>query len=317
MADGLFGLGGMFGSGKKGKKKTLAELLAAQGRDGDTLIAHINPQEAALLDQVTDGGSINPNTGLLEFAFDDSGAHDFSTGGMGLSGSAGSSAPNGLGNPSNNSYAGGNTQASLGGSSDNRYIGSGGGGGGFNPAGYANYNRISTGEMIGYAPRVNDLTVSKFTPGRPRPSTMAKPPVPGQPRPNVSRPVIGPWPDNWNNQMWGYNPQFNASWWSSIPAEYDVYNQPKPPQKPMDWSNTSWTSGWGGFPTQANATPQQPSLKDPSTLPPGGVWTDSGNYVTPGKYDEWGRPISEPRTYTGYGRPGSGKDQSRLGPGRM
>lgn len=48
--------------------------MAAQGRDGDSLIAHINPREAAILKAIGGRGSINPKTGALEFAFDDSGA---------------------------------------------------------------------------------------------------------------------------------------------------------------------------------------------------------------------------------------------------
>jgi len=41
--------------------------LASYGRDGDTMLAHINPQEAALLKSVGGSGTINPNTGLPEF----------------------------------------------------------------------------------------------------------------------------------------------------------------------------------------------------------------------------------------------------------
>lgn len=48
--------------------------MAAQGRDGDSLIAHINPREAAILKAIGGRGSVNPKTGALEFAFDDSGA---------------------------------------------------------------------------------------------------------------------------------------------------------------------------------------------------------------------------------------------------
>jgi len=35
----------------------------ALGRNGETLLAHITPAEARLLDAVTDGGSINPQPG--------------------------------------------------------------------------------------------------------------------------------------------------------------------------------------------------------------------------------------------------------------
>jgi hypothetical protein len=37
------------------------------GRGGDTILAHINPQEAALLKRMGGSGTINPNTGLPEF----------------------------------------------------------------------------------------------------------------------------------------------------------------------------------------------------------------------------------------------------------
>ena len=47
--------------------QAMAQHLQAMGRNGDTILAHINPAEAELLDRVTDGGSINPLTGLFEF----------------------------------------------------------------------------------------------------------------------------------------------------------------------------------------------------------------------------------------------------------
>ena len=43
--------------------------LASYGRDGDTMLAHINPQEAALLKQSGGSGTINPDTGLPEYRF--------------------------------------------------------------------------------------------------------------------------------------------------------------------------------------------------------------------------------------------------------
>jgi len=52
-----------------------AQALQSLGRGGDELLAHITPEEAALLHRVTDGGSINPQTGLLEFRFDASADH--------------------------------------------------------------------------------------------------------------------------------------------------------------------------------------------------------------------------------------------------
>ncbi len=42
--------------------------LAAYGRNGDTMLAHITPQEAALLKRMGGSGTINPYTGLPEYA---------------------------------------------------------------------------------------------------------------------------------------------------------------------------------------------------------------------------------------------------------
>lgn len=44
-------------------------LVASQGRGGDTMLAHINPQEAAILKALGGSGTINPNTGLREYGF--------------------------------------------------------------------------------------------------------------------------------------------------------------------------------------------------------------------------------------------------------
>jgi len=45
----------------------LAQTLAAHGRGGDTMLAHINPQEAGILKLLGGSGTINPHTGLREF----------------------------------------------------------------------------------------------------------------------------------------------------------------------------------------------------------------------------------------------------------
>ena len=47
--------------------KSQAQKLQSMGRNGDTILAHITPAEAQLLHDVTDGGSINPETGLPDF----------------------------------------------------------------------------------------------------------------------------------------------------------------------------------------------------------------------------------------------------------
>ena len=44
--------------------------LASKGRYGDTMLAHINPEEAALLKSMGGAGTVNPQTGLREFYTD-------------------------------------------------------------------------------------------------------------------------------------------------------------------------------------------------------------------------------------------------------
>jgi hypothetical protein len=50
--------------------KALAEMLRRQGRGQDTILAHITPQEAALLKSRGGAGTMNPATGLPEFETD-------------------------------------------------------------------------------------------------------------------------------------------------------------------------------------------------------------------------------------------------------
>ena len=50
--------------------KALAEMLRRQGRGQDTILAHITPQEAALLKSRGGAGTMNPATGLPEFQQD-------------------------------------------------------------------------------------------------------------------------------------------------------------------------------------------------------------------------------------------------------
>jgi hypothetical protein len=47
--------------------KTLAKELQSKGRNGDTVLAHINPQEAGILKALGGSGTINPDTGLPEY----------------------------------------------------------------------------------------------------------------------------------------------------------------------------------------------------------------------------------------------------------
>lgn len=50
--------------------KQKAQELASYGRNGDTMLAHITPEEAALLKARGGSGTINPDTGLPEFFLD-------------------------------------------------------------------------------------------------------------------------------------------------------------------------------------------------------------------------------------------------------
>jgi hypothetical protein len=52
---------------QKGGLAGAAEALRQQGRGGDTILAHINPQEAKLLKAMGGSGTINPATGIMEF----------------------------------------------------------------------------------------------------------------------------------------------------------------------------------------------------------------------------------------------------------
>jgi len=50
--------------------KSIAKMLADKGRGGDTLLAHITPKEVKLLKEAGGAGTVNPDTGLMEF-YDD------------------------------------------------------------------------------------------------------------------------------------------------------------------------------------------------------------------------------------------------------
>jgi len=47
--------------------KQIAKQLAGRGRGGDSMLVHITPKEAAMLKEAGGAGSINPDTGLMEF----------------------------------------------------------------------------------------------------------------------------------------------------------------------------------------------------------------------------------------------------------
>ena len=56
------------GSRGMGDAKAMAEMLRRMGRRGDTMLAHITPEEAEMLMEAGGSGTINPATGLPEFA---------------------------------------------------------------------------------------------------------------------------------------------------------------------------------------------------------------------------------------------------------
>ncbi len=58
----------MVGSRGMGDAKAMAEMLRRMGRRGDTMLAHITPEEADMLMEAGGSGTINPMTGLPEFA---------------------------------------------------------------------------------------------------------------------------------------------------------------------------------------------------------------------------------------------------------
>lgn len=70
--------------------------VAAMGRHGDTMLAHINAREAKLLELFGGSGTINPKTGLLEF-WDDGGNDPGGEGGEAGSGAAGGPDASGVG----------------------------------------------------------------------------------------------------------------------------------------------------------------------------------------------------------------------------
>jgi hypothetical protein len=60
----------MYGMQERTKQKGFAKGgLASLGRNGDTMLAHINPREAEMLKRMGGSGEINPNTGYPEYGW--------------------------------------------------------------------------------------------------------------------------------------------------------------------------------------------------------------------------------------------------------
>ena len=64
---------------------SLIEEIRSQGRNGDTILAHINPQEVELLKAFGGSGTTNPKTGLPEFFGISIGGYGVDVGGGGVS----------------------------------------------------------------------------------------------------------------------------------------------------------------------------------------------------------------------------------------
>ena len=155
-----------------------AARLQKAGTHGDTVLAHINPAEARLLDALADGlldgGGRNPKTGLLSFGMSD-----------GESGRGDDSNPGGVGG----GPAGGQTGGGIGGNTEG---GQGGLGGGYGDNGYAGSANQRAAQALGdyyqdtyiggllddpYAPKDTWQRVLQeyMTPSRPAPGRFAPP----------------------------------------------------------------------------------------------------------------------------------------------
>jgi len=95
--------------------------IQSHGRNGDTILAHINPQEAALLKEMGGSGDINVHTGLPQFDNPSMGDYGGSWGGSSASNYTGGSNLGGYGGSGSGSASwsgGGNSFSSSGGGRD-------------------------------------------------------------------------------------------------------------------------------------------------------------------------------------------------------
>jgi hypothetical protein len=141
------------------KLNKTARRLQKMGTNGDSVLAHINPQERDLLDVLSDGkmdgGGINPRTGLLSFGNTD-----------GESGRGGGDAnPGGVGG----GPAGGQTGGGIGG---NTADGVGGLGGGYGDNGYNGSANQKKAEEIGNYYRDNYIEGMLDSPYAPKDTWM-------------------------------------------------------------------------------------------------------------------------------------------------
>lgn len=69
--------------------KKAVDLVKKSGRSGDTQLVHVTAREIAALKKMGGRGTVNPKTGLLEFAMDSASSKGVSRGGNGAVGSDG------------------------------------------------------------------------------------------------------------------------------------------------------------------------------------------------------------------------------------
>lgn len=140
--------------------------MAQHGQSGDSIVAHINPKEAELLKKHGGSGTINPATGLPQFADDSSSSNQdpgYSGGGGGYSASGGEDSPSesgpgpGMGGGGGYSANGGEDSPSESGPGP----GMGGGGSGLTFGGSGNDTPTLTGGGG------NDNNLSPFGAGNP------------------------------------------------------------------------------------------------------------------------------------------------------
>lgn len=142
--------------------RSIAQNLQAMGRNGDSILAHIMPEEAALLKRMGGAGTINPKTGLPEFYFGDISSYGGSSPGGSTSSGGGRDSSSSNQSPS---YSGGGGSASWSGggrdsSSSNQSPSYSGGGGGFNSANWG----VGGGMLTPSTPSMSSVGGGGFAP---------------------------------------------------------------------------------------------------------------------------------------------------------
>lgn len=146
--------------------KDLAQNLQSMGRNGDTILAHIMPEEAAMLKRMGGSGTINPKTGLPEFYFGDISSYGGSSPGYSAGGGQDSPSESGPGPGAGGGSSwsgGGNTWSGDGGrdsSSSNQSPNYNTGGDGFNSSNWG----VGGGMLTPSNPSVSSSGGSAWTP---------------------------------------------------------------------------------------------------------------------------------------------------------